>query len=593
MLRTATTCATSLRLTGCRPKPLLASRASTIPMSENTCNLRLALVDRTLSSEAVGTVGARDPLHRIRMSETPAASADFSLRILWSSARWIEDTKGRAALARGRGARGGPPGRLRWLDASGCLTQQVETILTRSARELAGDEETFKSVFAYRFKESYGAFRYMVWAVSQQRMNEAAAKMGKVFTNVGRFEVLSRSRTRSRFATVATRPESRLALPLAPGCLDASAPRSGGMPPAQLTEHACIANGDEYCEYHLRWFDRSPRAAHRHRCSRWARAAAFLPRRCCQQPRRRDVFRSLVPLIGYVLELRRTGAIQPRVRAGSERGACATSARPRRRRAPRSSRSISASASGSASWSSRSPSARRPSSRSSRASTVCSSRASRPSAASRTTCGIPLFVVRGNTQFLRERFKTGEEGEALRDMEIAAVQIETMLSKLMEVATARHRLRQARAEARRRRAARGDVPPASQGARSRPRHQGQRLLHARGARRDHHRPARLRSRRRQPPHECRKVHRPRQHPARDQRNTRRRADDLVAGRRLDAAGGFLTLKLSDTGHGIAARRRSSASSGRGPPTSRSAPTATASACRASCGCSRRSAADST
>ena len=48
----------------------------------------------------------------------------------------------------------------------------------------------------------------------------------------------------------------------------------------------------------------------------------------------------------------------------------------------------------------------------------------------------PLFVVRGNTQFLRERIKDGDDGEALRDMEAAAIQIETMLSKLMEVATA-------------------------------------------------------------------------------------------------------------------------------------------------------------
>jgi signal transduction histidine kinase len=46
----------------------------------------------------------------------------------------------------------------------------------------------------------------------------------------------------------------------------------------------------------------------------------------------------------------------------------------------------------------------------------------------------PLFVVRGNAQFLRERFPKGEEGEALQDMEVAATQIETMLTKLMEVA---------------------------------------------------------------------------------------------------------------------------------------------------------------
>jgi len=47
----------------------------------------------------------------------------------------------------------------------------------------------------------------------------------------------------------------------------------------------------------------------------------------------------------------------------------------------------------------------------------------------------PLFVMRGNTQFLMDRYRDGEDGEALRDMDTAAVQIEAMLSKLMEVAT--------------------------------------------------------------------------------------------------------------------------------------------------------------
>ena len=48
----------------------------------------------------------------------------------------------------------------------------------------------------------------------------------------------------------------------------------------------------------------------------------------------------------------------------------------------------------------------------------------------------PVFVVRGNTQFLRERFPDGEEGDALRDMETATRQIEAMVAGLMDVATA-------------------------------------------------------------------------------------------------------------------------------------------------------------
>jgi signal transduction histidine kinase len=61
-----------------------------------------------------------------------------------------------------------------------------------------------------------------------------------------------------------------------------------------------------------------------------------------------------------------------------------------------------------------------------------------------------LFVVRGNTQFLRERLGDGDEGEALLDMENAALHIGAAVSKLVEVATAdepesRRRAREIRA----------------------------------------------------------------------------------------------------------------------------------------------------
>jgi hypothetical protein len=32
-------------------------------------------------------------------------------------------------------------------------------------------------------------------------------------------------------------------------------PSMWNLPPAQLEEHSCIAHGDPYCEYRLRWFD--------------------------------------------------------------------------------------------------------------------------------------------------------------------------------------------------------------------------------------------------------------------------------------------------------------------------------------------------
>ena len=47
-----------------------------------------------LPETALPAVGAERPV----MSAVPE-SADFSLRIVWSVARWIEDTKGSEALA--------------------------------------------------------------------------------------------------------------------------------------------------------------------------------------------------------------------------------------------------------------------------------------------------------------------------------------------------------------------------------------------------------------------------------------------------------------------------------------------------------------
>src|SRR5262245_51979789 len=87
---------------------------------------------------------------------TPATSnADYSLRIVWSLARWIEDVKGRDALE-AVAAKAGVlatdfDGSTRWVSHA-----QLETLLA-AARELAGDDATFKNALAHRFSESYGA----------------------------------------------------------------------------------------------------------------------------------------------------------------------------------------------------------------------------------------------------------------------------------------------------------------------------------------------------------------------------------------------------------------------------------------------------
>ena len=65
------------------------------------------------------------------MSQPPAASADYSLRILWSLARWVEDKKGTEALEKVAEAAGV---RARDFDGSTVWVshEQFETILTEA-----------------------------------------------------------------------------------------------------------------------------------------------------------------------------------------------------------------------------------------------------------------------------------------------------------------------------------------------------------------------------------------------------------------------------------------------------------------------------
>ena len=352
-------------------------------------------------------------------------------------ARWIEDKKGPEALAKVAKAAGVSPenfdGSTFWVSHA-----QIETIFEK-ARELAGDEETFKSIFAYRFKESYGAFRHMVWAVSQQQMNEAAAKMSRVITSVGSFEVLTSARNAFSFRYRSKRPESRL-MCLSRQVAWVMAPTNWGNPPATLTEHACIANGDAYCEYHLRWFERSravPIIAGV--VAGVAASVALSVGLSIATTSPTAVVLPVFPLLGaaiaYVIELRRTGAInikfaQELNEVMRELGQSEAETRSE----------IVALHQRQREWIQLME--HQVTDRTTTLERIVEGLDGLQQSRVSTIRGFshdlrnPLFVVRGNTQFLRERFQDGDEGEALRDMETAAAQIETMLSKLMEVATA-------------------------------------------------------------------------------------------------------------------------------------------------------------
>lgn len=366
------------------------------------------------------------------MSEQPSASPDFSLRILWTVARWVEDKKGRAELGRAAAAASvrseSFDGSTAWVSHA-----QFEAFL-RYVRELAGSDEVFKEACAYRFQESYGAFRYMMWALSQQQMAEAAAKLSsKVVTNVGRFEVLKSERDRFEVRYYSECPESRLS------CLCRQVhwtvgPTMWGLPPTQLSEHACMANGDPYCEYHLRWFERS-----RLLPVLLGIAAGVVAAVIVAATHLTWVASVLLPIlggaIGYISELRRIGTLNVSFAndlhgvlrdLGQSEAETRTEIVGLHQRQREWIRLME----------------HQVTERTTTLERIVEGLDGLQQSRVSTIRGFshdlrnPLFVVRGNTQFLRERFKDGDEGEALRDMETAAVQIEAMLSKLMEVATA-------------------------------------------------------------------------------------------------------------------------------------------------------------
>lgn len=366
------------------------------------------------------------------MTDKPSPSADYSLRILWSLARWVEDNKGRGALEEISARAGVRPddfdGSTRWVSH-----EQFETVLT-SARELAETETAFLEACTYRIAESYGALRYMVWALSPQQVCDSAAKLSTMVTKAGTFEVL-RSETAAFDVRYRSKlPESRL-MCLSRQAQWAAGPTMWGLPAAQLSEHACLANGDPYCEYRLKWFERSRRLP----VVGGLLAGLVLGMLLRGALNAGWILGFALPvlgaLFGYVLELRRAGLINLRLGQDMNRVLRDLGESEAETRSE-----IVALHQRQREWIRLME--QQVTERTTTLERIVEGLDGLQQTRVSTIRGFshdlrnPLFVVRGNTQFLREKFKEGDEGEALRDMETAAVQIEAMLSKLMEVATA-------------------------------------------------------------------------------------------------------------------------------------------------------------
>ena len=361
-----------------------------------------------------------------------STNPDYSLRILWCLARWIEDVKGSEVLASVAATAGVSvgdfDGSTRWVSHA-----QLETILA-AAQELAGDEATFRAALAHRFEEGYGAFRHMVWAVSIERQSQLAIHMSnKVLTNVGRFEALYSTRTTIGCRYTSQRPESR-ALCLSRQEAWKTAPRLRGLPAAELVERACIAKGDPSCEYHLKWVDeRSILPALIGFAAGIAGAVAL----ALVEPSIASAV--ALPLLGlgagHLHEVRRvaSGHLHHAKDVGEAlRVLGETEAETRSE--------ILAMQQRQQEWGSLME--QEANERNATLEKVVEGLDGLQQSRVTSIRGFshdlrnPLFVVRGNMQLLLDRFPDGENGEILQDIDTASLQIEAMLTRLMEVATA-------------------------------------------------------------------------------------------------------------------------------------------------------------
>jgi signal transduction histidine kinase len=186
---------------------------------------------------------------RHRAFQAPAA--DYNLRIVWTLARYVEDTFGEGALQEVARAGGIAPGNFEgnfWVGA-----EAFEAILA-CARARMKDDEEFKRACVYRIKEAYGPLRYILWATSVPAVFTAASKQYLLMSRCGELSVVEHSRTSAhvRFRSTSG-PYSRMNC-LARQAQSCALPTFWGLPPAYVHESACIAKGDATCELHYHWY---------------------------------------------------------------------------------------------------------------------------------------------------------------------------------------------------------------------------------------------------------------------------------------------------------------------------------------------------
>lgn len=181
-------------------------------------------------------------------------TADVNVRVLRCLARYVDDEHGHAAIEKLASSVGLTPaaldGESRWISL-----EQFEAFLD-AARLLLGSDEAYAKASVHRYAElAFGPLRFALWATSPRAVYEASFKHVGVVSAISRYEPVEWSTSHVRVRYKSTRAEHRLFCRMRQA-MGAAMPTLWGLPPAHLTEGTCIARGDDACEYTLRWYER-------------------------------------------------------------------------------------------------------------------------------------------------------------------------------------------------------------------------------------------------------------------------------------------------------------------------------------------------
>lgn len=256
----------------------------------------------------LASVGATPMLRSL-----PPPAADYNLRVLWTIAKYIEDKRGVDGLR--EIAEAGGVAVSEFGEKNAWVSSAAFEAMLAKARQLMADDEEFKRAAAYRIREAYGPLRYLLWALTPAQVYIQSATQLPVVTRAGSITVVDHGPTHAHLRFEARGQFSRL------NCLVRHAqgealPTLWGLPPAHLREDKCIALGDPTCELHFTWY--SPR--------RWlpvligaatAGLIGWVLGRFAQQPIPAWALFALVGgAIGYLFEVRRTERVNEHTREG-------------------------------------------------------------------------------------------------------------------------------------------------------------------------------------------------------------------------------------------------------------------------------------